>query len=208
MLVVAVAAQPDASDVVRMRPRPSVEVIVFEHAGFGAPVPLLIDESAPGLVPEINLAPDRGGDGSPAAACCSFRHASGTRLATHGEPLLLHLLDEKVNRQFDDARQVARGKAVPEQILSLAELVAESAPSGELKVSSERGAIGRSTLGAETGADASASCAVCEGARDGSLRMPEGTGDLGASPATNSSISRFDLPVARARISRWLSAVR
>src|SRR5207248_1669501 len=132
MLIMGVAAEADAIRIMRTRPRPSVDVIVFEHAGFRAPVPVLVDESAPGLVAQIDLASDGGGHGPPAAACCLLRHASGTRLAADSESLLLHLLDEEVDRQIDDACQVARGKAVAEQILSLAELVAESPTRGEL----------------------------------------------------------------------------
>src|SRR5438105_191874 len=125
MLVMGMAAEPDALRIVRVGPRPSVDVIVFEHARFRASVPVHVDESAPARVAEIDLAPDRGGYRSPAAACCRLPHAIGTRLAADGEPLLLHLLDEKVDRGLDDACQVAGRKAMAEQILSLAELVAE-----------------------------------------------------------------------------------
>src|SRR2546423_11840308 len=131
MLVVPMAAQLDALRIVRVRPRPSIEMIVFEHAGFRASVPLRVEKSATALVAEIHLAPDRGSHGAPAARCCSLPHRIGARLAADGEALLLHLLDEKVDRQFDDACQVARGHAVAEQILSLAELVAETPAPGE-----------------------------------------------------------------------------
>src|SRR4051812_36726456 len=106
MLVMAIAPQPNASHVVGMGPRPSIDVIVFEHAGFRASVPLLVHKSALALIAQIHLAPDRGGHGSPATV---FRlpHASRTRLAADGEPLLLHLLDEEVHCQFDDTCQVA-----------------------------------------------------------------------------------------------------
>src|SRR5205823_10748281 len=132
MLIMGAAPEPDALRIVRVRPRPSVDVVVFEHAGFSTSVPVLVDESAPGLIAEIDLAPDRGGHGPPAAACCSLPHAIGTRLAADGEALLLHLLDEEVDGQFDDAREVARGKAMAEQILGLAKLVAETEAGGEM----------------------------------------------------------------------------
>src|SRR4051812_39938557 len=105
MLVVGITTQPNASHVMRMGPRPSVDMIVFEHAGFRASVPLLVHKSALALIARMRLAPERGGNGSTATV---FRlpHASRTRLAADGETLLLHLLDEEVHCQFDDTCQV------------------------------------------------------------------------------------------------------
>src|SRR5690348_5742219 len=103
-----------------MCPRPAIEMIIFEHPRFGAPVAELVDESATALVAHIDVALHPRGYG-PGAWSDSGR-ASGTRLAANRKALLLHLLDEQVDGRFDDFREIARWKPVTHQILRLAEL--------------------------------------------------------------------------------------
>jgi len=107
------AAEPDAIRIMRMRPRPAVDVIEFEHARLGATVAELVDESAPALIADIDV-PSDGGRHGPRTRACGVRLAIGTRLPTGREALLLHFHDEKVHRRLDDVGEVARWEPVTE----------------------------------------------------------------------------------------------
>ena len=54
------------------------------------------------------------------------------RFPTDREPLLLHLVDQRVERPLEDQGQVSVGNSVSEQVLCLSQLVAKCAACGEL----------------------------------------------------------------------------
>src|SRR6266852_6166223 len=106
-----------------MRERESVDVFEFQVARLRAPAPSLVYERATPAVTLVDLPLDR------------IRDVAGGRLLLHGhggrlprfpadpEPLLLHVVDQQIERPLDDAGQVSIRNAVPEQVLCLSQLV-------------------------------------------------------------------------------------
>ena len=129
----AAAEEPDPIRSVLVRPREPVDVIELKNAGLGAPAALLIGVRTAPAVAFEDLSLDRIRNVARSRLAVSFA-AARSRLADLTEPLLLDLLDEQVQRLFDDGAHVSIREAVPEQLLGLTELVATRAASGELKL--------------------------------------------------------------------------
>jgi len=114
---VGTAKQADAVRVVQMRARESVEVIELQAARLRAPAPPLIPERAAPTVALVDLPLDRVRD----VAGRRLLRSHGGRLPwfpTDREPLVLHLLDQQVERPLEDRGQVSIANSVPEQVLS------------------------------------------------------------------------------------------
>jgi len=210
VLIVATAQQPDAIFIVQMRERESVDVFEFEVARRRAPESSLVYKRASPAVALVDLPLDRVRD---VAGGRLLLHDYGGRLArfpTDPEPLLLHVVDQQVERPLDDAGQVSIRNAVPEQVLSHSQLVVKFLVRGELhpvRLLCKRfdGAPMVFRLGALAGAGSRARASGSAGAgagRSGSFRIVGATAGCGARRATNSSISRFVLPAASASTSQ------
>ena len=129
MLVVGAAKQSDAVRIVQMRARESVDVIELQLARLRTSAAAIIGEAAATAVALVHRPLDRIGD----VAGRRFMHRFDRWLArfpTDREPLLLHLLDQQVERPFEDAGEVSVRNTVSEQVLCLAQLVAKCAACG------------------------------------------------------------------------------
>src|SRR6266852_7337192 len=133
VLVVRTAEQADPVRSVEMRSRKAIAVIEFQGASLGAPPAMPVGERAAATVAFEDLALDRVGNVTRTRCAAVFARAL-PHLPAGGEALLLHVLDQHVERLFEDRRQVSVGDAVPEQILGLAELVTARAIRGELEL--------------------------------------------------------------------------
>ncbi|HKC58702.1 MAG TPA: hypothetical protein VKB92_01310 [Myxococcales bacterium] len=128
----ATAQQPDAIFIVQMRERESVDVFEFQVARRRAPESSLVYKRASPAVALVDLPLDRVRD---MAGGRFHLHGSGGRLPrfpTDREPLLLHVLDQQIERPVHDAGQVSIRNTVPEQVLCLSELVVKFLVRGEL----------------------------------------------------------------------------
>src|SRR5438105_12073384 len=112
-----------------MRARESVEVIELQVASRCASASALVDESAAPTIAFIDHPLDRIRD-VPGGRLMRGVGRRLSRFPTDGEPLLLHLLDQQVERPLEDAGQVSIRNTVSEQILRLAQLVAKCAACG------------------------------------------------------------------------------
>src|SRR5690348_18374319 len=106
-----------------MRERKSVDVFEFQVPCRRAPASSFVQERASPTVALVDLPLDRVRD---MAGGRLLLHGYGGRLPrfpTDREPLLLHVLDQQVERPLDDAGQVSIRNAMPEQVLCLSQLV-------------------------------------------------------------------------------------
>src|SRR3989442_54364 len=114
-----------------MRERESVDVFEFQVARGRAPASSLVYERATPAVTLVDLPLDCIRD---VAGGGLLLHGHGGRLPrfpTDPEPLLLHVVDQQIERPLDDAGQVSIRNAVPEQVLCFSQLVVKFLVGGE-----------------------------------------------------------------------------
>src|SRR5438067_10113061 len=131
VLIVPATKQTDQAGVVDTAPCEALDVVEFQAAGLGTPVSMLAHERASAAVALEDDPLDGIGDVMGIRGARDFL-AGLAGLAAYAEPFLLDLVDDEVERLLQDRCWVAGRNAVAEQVLGLAQLVAEGAASGEL----------------------------------------------------------------------------